>query len=240
MRYLALASDYDWTLAEDGVLSEPTIQALEELRHSGRKVILVTGRELPDLETTCARLDLFERVVAENGAILFNPQTREKRKLAQSPPAEFIEDLKRRGVQDMSVGEVIVATSHLHESVVLESIRDLGLELQIIFNRESIMVLPTGINKITGLTQALDDLNISCCNVVGVGDAENDHAFLNSCGCGVAVANAIPPLRESMDFVTEASCGEGVQELICKILADDLASVTFKRQRGVLLGHASD
>jgi hypothetical protein len=240
MRYLALASDYDGTLAQDGLVNEGTIKALEQLRHSGRKLLLVTGRELPDLEATFPRLDLFERVVAENGGILLNPQTREKRSLAPGPPAEFIEDLKRRGIQNMSAGDVVVATWRPHETAVLESIRELGLDLQVIFNKDAVMVLPTGINKMTGLTQALEDLKLSRHNVVGVGDAENDHAFLNCCECSVAVANAIPALKERVDLVTQAGHGEGVQELIAKLLADDLSSVTFKRQHGILLGHTDD
>ena len=61
---------------------------------------------------------------------------------------------------------------------MLEAIRDLGLELQVIFNKGAVMVLPSGVNKATGLDAALDELGLSPHNVVGVGDAENDHAFL--------------------------------------------------------------
>ena len=84
MRYLALASDYDGTLAHDGSVDEEAIQSLERLVHSGRKVILVTGRELPELESIFPRLDLFARVVAENGALLYNPATEEQRRLAKA------------------------------------------------------------------------------------------------------------------------------------------------------------
>ena len=38
--------------------------------------------------------------------------------------------------------------------VVLATIRDLGLELHVIFNRDAVMVLPSGINKGTGLRAA--------------------------------------------------------------------------------------
>ena len=61
---------------------------------------------------------------------------------------------------------------------MLEAIRDLGLELQIIFNKGAVMVLPAGVNKASGLAVALARLGLSPHNVVGVGDAENDHAFL--------------------------------------------------------------
>ena len=210
MRYLALASDYDGTLAHDGAVDEQTIQALERLTHSGRKLILVTGRELPDLQSAFSRLDLCARVVAENGAVLYNPATREKKTLANRPPESFVESLRARGVNNMSVGDVIVATWHPFEQQVLDAIREAGLELQIIFNKDAVMILPSGTNKMTGLCSALEELKLSPHNVIGVGDAENDHAFLNSCECAVAVANAIPALKERADLVTQASRGAGV------------------------------
>ena len=49
MRYLALACDYDGTLAHGGVVSEQTVSALTYLRSSGRKLLLVTGRRLDDI-----------------------------------------------------------------------------------------------------------------------------------------------------------------------------------------------
>ena len=238
MRYLALASDYDGTLAHDGVVDEQTIQALERFRHSGRKLILVTGRELGDLERAFPRLNLFDFVVAENGAVLFNPATRAKRLLAPPPPEEFIADLKLRGVDGLQVGEVIVATWHPHETAVLESIREFGLDLQVIFNKEAVMVLPTGLNKMTGLSQALDELRLSRHNLVGVGDAENDQAFLACCECAVAVENAIPGLKDRADWVTGEVRGHGVTELIDRILEDDLESLGFRGTRHtILLGH---
>ena len=62
--------------------------------------------------------------------------------------------------------------------------------------------------------------------VVGVGDAENDHAFLKLCGVGVAVANALPMLKEDVDLITRAARGEGVIELIDRIITTDLAGVS--------------
>ncbi|MBV8807508.1 MAG: HAD-IIB family hydrolase, partial [Acidobacteriaceae bacterium] len=223
MRYLALASDYDGTLAHDGRVKEETICSVERLVHSGRKFILVTGRELPDLESVFPRLDICERVVAENGALLYNPATREKRALAHPPPETFVESLRKRGVSNVSVGDVIVATWYPHEQQAIEAIRECGLELQIIFNKGAVMILPTGVNKMTGLCAALEELKLSRHNVVGVGDAENDHAFLESCECAVAVANAVSALKEKADFVTSGTCGEGVTEVIERLVGNDLS-----------------
>jgi HAD superfamily hydrolase (TIGR01484 family) len=73
MKCLVLACDYDGTLAHDGVLDEPTAAALDRFRASGRRLVMVTGRELPDLQTVCKVLDKFEWIVAENGALLYRP-----------------------------------------------------------------------------------------------------------------------------------------------------------------------
>ena len=82
MRYLALCCDYDGTLATHGKLLPDTVEALEALIASGRRLLMVTGRELDDLQRVCDRLDLFEYVVAENGALLYHPATRAEKTLA--------------------------------------------------------------------------------------------------------------------------------------------------------------
>src|SRR5262245_54913310 len=129
MRYHALACDYDGTIAWDGTVTERTIESLSDVKKSGRKLILVTGRELDDLFRIFPRLDLFDRVVAENGALIYRPATREERTLAHRPPEDFVYELTRRGVSPVSVGRVIVATWRPHEKTVIEVIRDFGLEL---------------------------------------------------------------------------------------------------------------
>ncbi|WDT77313.1 MAG: HAD-IIB family hydrolase [Candidatus Manganitrophus sp.] len=225
MRYYALATDYDGTLATEGRVDEATLEALERLRNSGRRLILVTGRELDELLQVFPQVDLFESVVAENGALLYRPATREIKLLAEAPPERFAQSLRARGVGPLSVGRVIVATWTPHETAVLETIRELGLELQVIFNKGAVMVLPSGVNKATGLAAALEELGLSPHNAVGVGDAENDHAFLHLCEASVAVANALPSLKEQADWVTQESRGAGVTELIDHLLAADLADL---------------
>src|SRR5215467_742063 len=170
MRYVALASDYDGTLAHDGLVSDETLSALQRLRQSGRKLVLVTGRIRGDLESVFSAADLFDCIVAENGAVLYTPATREKQALAPPPKQAFVDALHRRGVQPLAIGDAIVSTWHPNETMVLEIIRDLGLELEVIFNKGAVMVLPSGINKSSGLQVALDSLRISGHNVVGVGD----------------------------------------------------------------------
>jgi len=241
MRFNTLASDYDGTLAHDGIVDDATIRALERLVQSGRKLILVTGRERPDLESIFPRIDLCERVVAENGALLYNPATKEERVLSKPPPPEFVQALRDRGIEDFRVGKSIVATWRPHETVVLQVIQEQGLELQIVFNKEAVMVLPSGVNKSSGLCAALEDLGLSSHNVIAIGDAENDHAFLESCECPIAVANAIASLKEKAVWVTEGERGQGVTEAIGRLLENDLGDLPLLKERGqVRIGSVGD
>ena len=186
-------------------------------------------------------MELFDAIVAENGAAIYRPDTRETRLLSAPPPTGFVAALRAAGIDDIGVGQIIVATHRPHETAVLDVIRAQGLELQVIFNKGAVMVLPSGINKATGLAAALAELGLSAHNVVGVGDAENDHAFLSRCECAVAVANAIPSLRELADYVTAGESGAGVAELVDMMLADDLASLAPRLGRhDIPLGHDGD
>lgn len=223
MYLIGFATDYDGTLAHHGRVDAPTIAALERLRASGRKLVMVTGRELPDLERVFDRLDLFDAVVAENGSLLHFPASREERVLAASPPPKLVDALRARGVAPLSVGQGIVATWEPNETAVLDCIHALGLEWQIIFNKGAVMVLPPGVNKATGLAAALEALDLSPLNVLAIGDAENDHAFLTASGCSVAVANALDAVKATADVVTAADHGAGVTEIIEALLADEAA-----------------
>jgi phosphoglycolate phosphatase (TIGR01487 family) len=225
MGILTLACDYDGTLASHGQIGPSTRQALLRFKKSGGKIVLVTGRLLGELLKVCPELHLFDFVIAENGALLHDPATQETQVLADPPALDFLARLRERNVHPLSFGHVIVATVQMHLHPVNTIITEMGLELDIIFNRESLMILPRGLNKATGLKLALERLGIPPRNVVGVGDAENDAAFLEMCGFSVAVANAIPSIREAADMVTAHAEGAGVEELINKVMAGEFDRV---------------
>jgi hypothetical protein len=168
--------------------------------------------------------------------VLFDPETEERTRLVDPPPQRFVEELARRGVPRIEIGDVIVATWEPHETTVLETIRDLALELQIIFNKGAVMVLPTGVNKATGLCAALTRLGLSHHNTVGIGDAENDEAFLKLCEASTAVENALDVVKKQVDLVTHGARGAGVVEVIDQLLTDDLAKLRRRANRGIVMG----
>ncbi|MDF2755238.1 MAG: hypothetical protein K0S94_823 [Nitrospira sp.] len=224
MRFAAVAVDYDGTLATEGLVQAPTVGALEQLIASGRQCILVTGRMLRELLPLFPQAELCARIVAENGAVLYRPSTREQRLLAPQASTALADALRAKGVMPLDIGDSIIATVRPHEVTVMEAIRDLGLEHQVIFNRESVMILPPGINKASGLKAALEELKLSPHNVVGIGDSENDHALFQASELAVAVNSAVPTLREAADWVTMRPNGAGTAEAMLALVADDMAT----------------
>jgi HAD superfamily hydrolase (TIGR01484 family) len=225
VRYLALATDYDNTLTSDGRLSGAARGALERLRASGRHAILVTGRRLDDVLRACGCGGLFDCIVAENGGVVYETRSKDLALLGAPPPEQFVAALRRRGVAPLELGKVIVATHAPQQAVVIETIRELGLELQVIFNLNALMVLPAGVNKGAGLKLALRKLGMSPHETVAVGDAENDHSLLTLAECPVAVANAIDSIKGVAALVTRGDAGNGVVELIDQLIANDLEHV---------------
>ncbi|MEX1158629.1 MAG: HAD family hydrolase [Thermomicrobiales bacterium] len=239
MRYYALACDFDGTVAWNGRVDQATVAALCRVRDSGRRLILVTGRELDDLIDQFPSLDLFDRVVAENGAVIYRTETNDQRVIGDPPPPAFIEDLHKRGVAPIAVGDVVVATWHPHEAAVLDTIEQHGLEHHVVFNKGAVMVLPAVVNKATGLVAALNELRLSPRNTVCVGDAENDQEMFRACELSVAVNNALATVKTNAGLVTEGHHGAGVVELADQLIAGDLsASDGCLRRHDILLSRS--
>ncbi|WP_244818121.1 HAD family hydrolase [Caballeronia sp. Lep1P3] len=237
MRCMVLASDYDGTLADAGRVAESTWEAVDRLRASGRHLVLVTGRELDDLLSLCDRVDRFTLIVAENGGVIYSPATRERTLLAPPPPPEFVEAMRKSGVKHLGVSQTIVATVKPYDEQAHAAIRDLGLDLHVVYNGDAVMILPPGMSKASGLLTALEQLSLSPRNAVGVGDAQNDHPLLDACEISAAVGNAIDALKAHADIVLDGECGAGVAQLIDAMLDDDLAHVSERlTRRNLLLG----
>lgn len=240
MRYRVLAVDYDGTLAMNGHVDQSTVDALGRFRDSGRKLVLVTGRRLEPILDLFPDVSLFDRIVAENGALLFHPKSGEETLLADTPPIEVADELRKRGVHRLETGRCILATWQPYETISLAVIRDLGVDLQIIFNKDAVMLLPSGVNKASGLLKALHQLGFSPQNVVAIGDAENDEAMMRSCSVAVAVDNALPRVKQIADIVVSQPRGQGVVELIDMMIDNDLAQLRDDPPRQLAIGSGLD
>src|SRR4051812_50080066 len=110
-------------------------------------------------------LSVFDLVVAENGAIVYDPTQQDQEDIANPARDDFIAALRKKKVEPLSVGRSVVATFKPNDGVVLETIREMGLDLQIVFNKDAVMELPPGVNKASGLNEALSRLGPSRPNV---------------------------------------------------------------------------
>jgi hydroxymethylpyrimidine pyrophosphatase-like HAD family hydrolase len=133
--------------------------------------------------------------------------------------------LKKRGENVLAVGKDVIATQQAYLKEVQAVIAEKGLEYHAILNKDSLMVLPKGIDKGSGLKVLLQRMGVPRDRVVGVGDAENDEPLLDFCAVGVAVSNSLPALKQKADWVTGAANGAGVTELIDRLVADDLSGL---------------
>ncbi len=209
----SIAIDYDGTLAWQGVVAEQTQQALVNARQMGLRLVLVTGRMVDDLLRVFPQLGLFDLVVSENGAVLYEPASTMRQALGPSAPRQLIDALEAHDIP-FATGQVMIAINRVDESRVLDLIATMNLDLRIIGNKADAMILPRDINKATGLTSAQQHLGLRAESAIGIGDAENDLELFQACGLRVAVANALDVLKEQADLVMEHANGTGVVEFI--------------------------
>lgn len=240
MRYVVLAAGFDGTLARDGRCDERCIDALRELSATGRKLILVTGRELRRLLEIFPEARIFDYIVAENGAVLHRTATRQSEILGQAPPEILLQELRRRRVEPLSVGSSIITTLACHLERALDALRKLKLHLDydLVTNDEMLLILPPGIDKATGMNEALRDLGVSRHNLVAIGNAENDLPLFASAEHAVAVSNAAATVKQAADRVTKGAYCEGFLELARELVASDLATATPRRR--MVLGKGED
>lgn len=227
--FRAIALDFDGTLTRGGVPSCAVLEAIGRVRAKGARTVLVTGRIMAELREVFAAVDRhFDAVVAENGATMSIGGSSQ----ALYPPVakELEWALAGRGVPYRR-GDVLLATYAGYESRIQEEIHRLGLECQLVYNRDAVMILPAGVSKGSGLLEALAALGVSHHNTIAVGDAENDHSLLSACEFGAAVADSVEGLRRHADLVLEQPDGEGVIALLDRLARADDASLVADRWR---------
>lgn len=225
MRFRLLACDYDRTIATAGVVPEPVRATLRAVRDSGRYLVLVTGRNAEELRDVFTELRLFDRIVVENGGLMLDPEQHTERLLCAAVSAPLLGELRRRGIGPLIVGRSIISTPIENDEAVRATASDLGLDLALIPNVDSLMVMPGGCGKASGLGAAAAELSVPLAAVVAVGDGENDVGMIDCAGVGVAVDHAVPELRQHADIVLTRPRADGIIELCRSLVELDLADL---------------
>ncbi len=233
-----LACDYDGTLAAQDRIGPEALAALTRARASGLRLVLVTGRTFFELTRVCDRLDLFDAVVAENGAVLYFPPSGVLREQAPAPSPRLLAELDRRGIA-YRVGRVVVDTARADEPRVREALEAAAVDLELAYNRAALMLLPPGVSKGTGLRQVLRDLGLSFHDVLGFGDAENDLPFFEACGLTACPENGVPALRERADWVLAGEDGGAIAGAITRGVLGGTLSLAGVPRHQIQLGWAA-
>ena len=239
MRLFTLALDYDGTITWNDRLEPSVREAIAEARLRGITVIIVTGRILGELRRVAGDLHFVDAVVAENGGVLYLPESAQTSLLGPALPPAFIEELSRRGIP-FRAGQSLVDADAADAPRLLDVIRALELPLVLIFNKGRVMALPQGISKATGLHAVLDMLRLSARNTLAIGDAENDHELLRLAEVGVAVPWGSAALRAAADIVLAGGDPAAVGAYVGGLAASGVLPPAPQARRQLLLGHLED
>lgn len=219
MKRHALATDFDGTLAEDGRLESAAIAALHVLRDRRVQTILVTGRSVREIQSLGHDLSLFRLIVAEDGAVMFDPSTNENVPLAPPVDEGLADELRMAGVKKLKSGQCVISAGRESEATVEVSVRLRPGAFHVLQDKGSLSILPAGVDKASGLRAAFSRLGLDPVGVIGMGDAENDMALLQECGLRVAPQNAMPLIKAVADHVLGSGPAGALAELTLLLLA---------------------
>jgi hypothetical protein len=228
-----LACDFDGTGAVNGHLAPEVAAVLAAARSVGFVSLLVTGRVLEDLQAAAVNLEIFDAVVAENGALVLLPGLARTIHLGAPPPDRFLAELRTLRVP-YHAGAVIVGTSDRHAGEVLGLIRRFAMASQLVFNREAMMVLPSGVDKAVGVRRALEELRRSERSMIAFGDAENDRSLLEMAELAVAPRGAVAAVAAAADERLSHPGPSGVAAYVQGVLEHGGRIPTPPRQRIVI------
>lgn len=216
--YSLLACDYDGTLTDNDRLSPSIEDTLRRVRTYGIKVALITGRRFDELLDICPQVDLFDLVVAENGALMYQPSNGELLFYGDPPPDSLAEALTAAGITFFA-GRVMYAIHRIDSQAVQAQLSRLNLNFRVLPNRDSAMILPEGVDKGAAIIHVTQKLNLDPAQAIAIGDGENDLEMFKVAGFSVAPANAIDKIKSRADIVYERTAGEAVEEFVKEFLS---------------------
>ncbi len=75
-------------------------------------------------------------------------------------------------------------------------------------------VMPAGVDKARSLLKLLTALGMSAEEMICCGDSYNDLTMIETAGLGVAMANALPAVKEQADYITKSNDEDGILHVI--------------------------
>ena len=124
-------------------------------------------------------------------------------------------------IMQSSPKALLIAEPDTVEDVIADISEAMGGRLNFIRSSQSyVEVLAPGVSKGEGLKILAEKLGIDSSEVMACGDNMNDMAMVTWAGTGVAVANAVPALKEAADYVASQERSYGVAEAVKKFVLE--------------------
>ncbi|MGI0078366.1 MAG: HAD family hydrolase [Nitrososphaerales archaeon] len=213
-----LALDYDRTLTLDDLqIPDQTKKILMEVRKRNLAILgVASGREVPFLKPVNESVSgAFSFFVAENGSVVYDSESNTQKIFGK----EWAERVKEvfSGSGMVRFGEVMGASCVENAEKIRKILASAEIESRIERNRDSVMLLPPGVSKGSGVLSAIARFGArSEIELTSFGDGENDFSLFEFADVRVAVSNAVDQLKEMADVVTSKPGGLGVEEYIRK------------------------
>jgi hydroxymethylpyrimidine pyrophosphatase-like HAD family hydrolase len=212
-----LVFDYDGTLTmDDGLIPLGTQRALRNIYEKQLALLgIVSGRDVSFLKQVNAIVGgVFSFLVAENGAVFYYSGEDELVVKGRdwSQKARFVfSDVDFH----IRFFEVIASSQRENAGKITEILKMSDLDSKLVLNKDSIMVCPPGVDKGSGVAEAIEHYaKVSETFVVCFGDGENDVALFGPADLRIAVSNAVEELKAIADVVTKKKGGAGVEEYL--------------------------
>lgn len=215
---MVIALDIDGTLYDGVEVAPEAVDAIRQAKADGHRLIIVSGRRWEQVRSVVPEVDLFERVIGEEGGVMVDVAADTLTLLRDPVEPELVRGLEAAGVPFLDVGHVVIGTPAEWVDVVTQVRDRLGSSLTLVHNKSSVALAPPDCNKGTGLRAAMADLGIEDMPILAVGDAENDLAMFRIATIAVGVANADAAVLASGVPITEARAGRGVAEALRQYL----------------------
>jgi hydroxymethylpyrimidine pyrophosphatase-like HAD family hydrolase len=206
-------SDYDRTFTDETLRVAPGLaEAIQRLRDRGVLFSIVSGRKYSFMIDLYRAMDgLVDSFIAENGCVGYANGCRQV--ISEVRGRDGLLHALEDGSIDYDAGDIVISV-HRRYLPEVEEVLKLFPAYHMIQNVDSLMLLPQGASKATGIRWLMDVYCLDTGQMACIGDAENDIEMRGLCRLMGAVSNALPMVKSESDYVCRASFGAGLLEFL--------------------------
>ena len=225
--YEIIVLDLDGTLTNrDKVITPRTKAALMKAQERGKKVVLASGRPTQGVMPLAKELRLEEYsgyILSFNGGRIINCKTGETvfaRSLPVSANKKIIGLAEENQVDIVEVPKFLMMEDGDYLAMVEPKVKAaMGKNFSVYRSDPFFLeILPKGIDKAQSLERLLEVLGLTREQMIACGDGYNDLTMIKYAGLGVAMENAVLPVRNAADYITASNNDDGVGLVVEKFM----------------------